>query len=53
MRIKLNLDWLATVVILATLLPVIATADFLTSEPPFITLDPGVPRRFVGPGDNQ
>jgi hypothetical protein len=43
MRIKLNLDWLATLVILATLLPVIATADFLTSEPPFITLDPGVP----------
>jgi hypothetical protein len=43
MRIKLNWGRLAALVVPTTLLPVIATAEFLTSEPPFVTLDPGVP----------
>jgi hypothetical protein len=43
MHIKRNLGRLAAFVVPATLLPVIAIADFLTSEPPAITLDAGVP----------
>ncbi len=43
MRIKKNWRRLTAFIVAATLLPVIATADFLTSEAPFITLDPGVP----------
>ncbi|MCZ6491738.1 MAG: DUF839 domain-containing protein [Acidobacteria bacterium] len=43
MYIKLNLGRLVTFVIPLIVLPVIATADFLTPQPPAITLDPGVP----------
>lgn len=43
MCIKHNWGRLAALVVPATLLPMIATADFLTSEPPAISLDPGVP----------
>ena len=43
MRIKNNFGRLASFVVPAILLPVIATADFLTPQPPAITLDPGVP----------
>jgi hypothetical protein len=34
---------LAAFIVPLTFLPIIATADFLTSEPPAIALDPGVP----------
>ena len=43
MHIKNNWRRLAAFVVPATLLPVIAAADFLTPQPPAITLDPGVP----------
>jgi hypothetical protein len=43
MRIKNNLRRLTAFIVAATFLPVIAAADFLTSDPPFITLDSGVP----------
>jgi hypothetical protein len=43
MRIKNNWRRLTAFITAATFLPVIAAADFLTAEPPFITLDPGVP----------
>ena len=43
MQGKLNCGRRAGLVVAAALLPVIATADFLTSESPFITLDAGVP----------
>jgi len=43
MCIKRNLGRLAALVVPVTLLPIIATADFLTPQPPAITLDPGVP----------
>ena len=43
MHIKLNYRRRLALVVAAALLPGIAIADFLTSEPPFITLGSGVP----------
>jgi hypothetical protein len=43
MHVKLNCRRRLALVVAAALLPVIAIADFLTSDPPLITLDPGVP----------
>jgi hypothetical protein len=43
MHVKLHYKRRVALVVAAALLPVIAIADFLTSESPFITLDPGVP----------
>ena len=43
MHVKLNYRRRAALIVAAALLPVIAIADYLTSDPPFIDLDSGVP----------